>query len=542
MSTDFVPMNSLLSRKLPLNSADFEVLRSSEQIYVDKAQAVLNISVFNSSFLFTRPRRFGKTLLISTFASLFEHGLKYFEGLKIDKQYRKFWEKEKTYKVLRLDFSLCSVFPDVKEFLIAFENQLSNALIRIGLKLPEENKKTSLVSRFDRLLNGLDDASLVLLIDEYDAPLNHCLDNEQLFSEVRNELYSFYLDVKNQSPKMRFVFMTGISKYKNLGIFSGTNQFTDLSLMSDYGTLLGYTKEEIEEYFLPFVENAANVLNISYEACLDKMATYYDGYCFDSNASTHVFTPWSVLNFLRYPQNGFNNYWYESGGQPSVLLNYISKNGLKSPDEFEKDVCIEITELDSSEELSLLNPEVLLYQAGYLTIKKRFSPIAVTLNYPDLEVADSMARVYVDKFVKGKSWLNLYTEFMEHTPEQIIVFLNNNLLSIPYIAYPVENESVLRAILGCCIKSSGLEARFEESNACGRSDLEVRAGKRYFVIELKYAREEDQTDQLLAQAEAQIKARHYGEQNALGLVHVYMALVFSGKERRFVKYSVRIEA
>ncbi len=199
MSTDFVPMNSLLSRKLPLNSADFEVLRSSEQIYVDKAQAVLNISVFNSSFLFTRPRRFGKTLLISTFASLFEHGLKYFEGLKIDKQYRKFWEKEKTYKVLRLDFSLCSVFSDVKEFLIAFENQLSNALIRIGLKLPEENEKDTFVPRFDRLLNGFDDASLVLLIDEYDAPLNRCLDNEKLFSEVKNELYAFYLDLKNQS-------------------------------------------------------------------------------------------------------------------------------------------------------------------------------------------------------------------------------------------------------------------------------------------------------------------------------------------------------
>lgn len=195
--------------------------------------------------MFTRPRRFGKTLLISTFASLFEHGLKYFEGLKIDKQYRKFWEKEKTYKVLRLDFSLCSVFPDVKEFLIAFENQLSNALIRIGLKLPEENEKDKLVSRFDRLLNGFDDASLVLLIDEYDAPLNRCLDNEKLFSEVKNELYAFYLDLKNQSSKMRFVFMTDVNKYKYLGIFSGANHVIDLSLMSDYGTLLGYTKEEI---------------------------------------------------------------------------------------------------------------------------------------------------------------------------------------------------------------------------------------------------------------------------------------------------------
>ena len=542
MSSDFVPMNLLLSRKLPLNSADFEVLRSSEQIYVDKAQAVLNISVFNSSFLFTRPRFFGKTLLISTFASLFEHGFKYFEGLKIDKQYRKFWENEKTYKVLRLDLSLCSVFSDVKEFLTAFENQLSNALIRIGMKLSEKGENDTLISRFDRLLNGLDDASLVLLIDEYDAPLNHCLDNEQLFSEVRNELYSFYLDVKNQSPKMRFVFMTGVNNYKNFEIFSGANHVIDLSLMSDYGTLLGYTKEEIEEYFSPFVENAAKVLNISYEACLNKMATYYDGYCFDSNASTHVFTPRSVLNFLKYPQNEFDNYWYESSRLPSVLINYIKKHSLCTPDAYGREQSISIVELDSSSDSGEVNDLALLFQIGYLSIKKAMpKDKVVVLNYPNSKVANSMARIYVDKFVKGKSWLNLYTEFMEHTPEQIVDFLNNNLLATTYVVYPVENESVLRAILGFCIKSSGLEARFEESNACGRSDLEVRAGKRYFVIELKYASEEDQTDQLLAQAEAQITARHYGEQNGQGVIHVYMALVFSGKERRFVKYSVRIE-
>ncbi len=532
-------------RLLPNAQSEFESLRSFFKIYVDKTELIFSLAMDCNCYFISRPRRFGKTLLISTFASLFEHGLKYFDGLKLDKQYRKFWEKEQTYKVLRLDFSLCSTFSNVEEFLIAFENQLSNALIESGLSLPKKNwEQDTLVSRFDRLLNGLNNASLVLLIDEYDAPLNHCLDNEKLFSEVRDELYAFYLDVKKQSPKMRFVFMTGISKYKNLGIFSGTNHFTDLSLMSDYGTLLGYTKEEVEEYFSPFVENAAKVLNISYEDCIKKMATYYDGYCFDSNASTHVFTPWSVLNFLRYPQNGFNNYWYESGGQPSVLLNYIKKHSLCTPDAYGREQRISIRELDSSCELGEINDLALLFQAGYLSIKKAMpKDKAVVLNYPNSEVADSMAVLYAERLFGNRdplSFLDIGANelFETQTPEDIVKTLNRLYLEIDYQNYPIHDEASVRSHLQMYLRGAEIKATVEMHNAKGRSDLEFVAGTRYFVMEFKYQRAGDDPELLLKDAEKQIKTKHYGEQLYPKLKHVHMALVFSGEKRQFVKYAV----
>lgn len=532
----FAPIDDLQSRKLPIDSVGFEVLRSSGQIYVDKASFVFKLAVCNASFFLSRPRRFGKTLLLSTFKSLFEHGLKYFLDLQIDHSFREFWSQEKSYKVLRLDFSLCNAFTDSNDFLVAFENMLSDAMLDIGCVLPSQNGKADhLSSRFSRFLDSLNDTGLVLLIDEYDAPLNHCLHNTQLFENVRAEIFKFYSVIKSKRPKFRFVFMTGISKYKNLGIFSGINNFTDLSLIPDYGTVLGYTKEEVAKYFELFLKNAASVLNLSSDEVLKKMAEHYDGFCFDERASTHVFNPWSVLNFLKYPQRGFRNYWYESGGQSSLLLNYISVNGLKSPDDYAKDVSVLNTDLDSSQELASLKPAVLLYQAGYLTIKRCISPVATELNYPNLEVSDSMARVYVDKFVHSSNWFSLYSEFMEHEPEHIVQFFNRELLAIPYISYPVNNEAVLQAILGCCIRASGLDTKFETSNAFGRSDLEVNAGARYFVIELKFAKKEALEDKLLDEAVAQIKSRHYGEHQNPELQHVHMALVYSQSKRQFVK-------
>ena len=285
-------------------------------------------------------------------------------------------------------------------------------------------------------------------------------------------------------------------------------------------------------------------MNISYEACLKKMAAYYDGYCFDSNASTHVFTPWSVLNFLRYPQNGFNNYWYESGGQPSVLLNYIKKHSLWTPDAYGREQRISIRELDSSCELGEINDLALLFQAGYLSIKKAMpKDKAVVLNYPNLEVADSMAVLYAERLFGNRdplSFLDIGANelFETQTPEEIVNTLNRLYLEIDYQYYPIQNEASVRSHLQMYLRGAEIKATVEMHNAKGRSDLEFVAGTRYLVMEFKYQREGDDPGLLLKEAEKQIRAKHYGEQLYSKLKHIHMALVFSGSERQFVKYAV----
>ena len=199
----------------------------------------------------SRPRRFGKSLLVSTFESLFRYGLRDFEGLAIEP----LWS-DRTYRVLRLDFSLVRDFSDIKGLAAQFEHMLEDAALHAGLKVPETT--TDPISRFVSMLARLSESSLVLLIDEYDAPLTAHLDNPQLFESVQLALSRFYAAVKSYEGCLRFFFMTGITKLSNTGIFSSFNNMTDISSDRHYGTLLGYTEQELIEDFSDYLHRAAD--------------------------------------------------------------------------------------------------------------------------------------------------------------------------------------------------------------------------------------------------------------------------------------------
>ena len=172
-------------------------------------------------------------------------------------------------------------------------------------------------------LSEQSDKSLVLLIDEYDASLTSCLDKPVLFEEIQQILKAFWSTIRCQEGCLRFFFMTGVTKLGTSEIFPGFVNFVDISQSPAYGTLLGFTESEIRRDFAFYIEKAANQLHCDKEEILHQLRLHYNGFCFDRNASTHVYCPWSVLNFLNEPKEGFHHYWFLSGGKPNVLKKYL---------------------------------------------------------------------------------------------------------------------------------------------------------------------------------------------------------------------------
>lgn len=522
---------------LPLGSSNFATLRLRNQIYVDKTAQIYEIASKAEKFFLSRPRRFGKSLLISTFESLFKYGLRDFKGLAIEK----LWRDTGTYKVVRLDFSRIKNFSSVEEFSLRLTSVLSRGFSSCGFAYREDPIET--VS--DQISDWLDTIplnSLVLLIDEYDAPLTACLNNAELFEQVRAELSDFYATVKSNDGAVRFFFMTGITKFNKTSIFSELNNFSDLTLDVDYGALLGYTYDEVEQYFGAYLDRASELLNKPRKELLAELTNRYDGFCFERSATQHVFSPWSLLKFLSSPRNGLIDYWFESGGRPTALLEYLKSHSLRNPEEYAQEKSITLSNLSGSSDAENLSDIGLLTQAGYLTIKSVEYGDTVYVDYPNAEVRRSMAQLYMEQLLNGKSAGQvgagpIVKVLTSEDAESVFHILNRLFGSIDYQHYPVKDEYSVRAFTQVYMAGAGLEPKVEVHNSKGRSDLEVSAGNRHWVIEFKFCREEENSERLLQEATEQIQSRHYGEQNvSAGLIRV--ALVFSGKQRQFVKWKV----
>lgn len=519
----------------------FSTLRRENRIYVDKTELVFSLAEKNQQFFLSRPRRFGKSLLVTTFASLFQFGLRDFKGLAIEK----LW-KDTTYNVVRLDFSRVKNFGDSFE---DFENKyrwmLANAFGKLGFVL-RENTTEPIEEQLSAWMEDQADGSLVLLVDEYDSPLTACLHNPALFDRVQSRLADFYAQVKSNAGMLRFFFMTGITKMKQTGIFSEFTDLIDITLRSDYGTLLGYTEEEILSYFGDYIEDASQILRMKPSDVMQALRRNYDGYCFDDKVSSHVYTPWSVLNFLNCPGDGFRNYWFETGGISSSLINYFKSHALRDPAEFQDPKHLSREVLAVSTGLSALSDVALLTQAGYLTIKD-YRDGEFSLGYPNEEVKASMGALYSGMLLKGKTLSevkagNIVSLMAKDTPDAVITGFNRMFMALDYVRYPIIDEAACRGYLQAMLCGAGVYAQVEVHNALGRSDLEVDAGNRRWIFELKYlaasaAKSEALKTRLLAEAEKQIQSRRYGEQDVSGRELMRIAAVFSEKERQIVSWT-----
>lgn len=526
-------MSELRVQDLPVGTSSFEKLRLCNQLFVDKTALIFNFASSTGCFFLTRPRRFGKSLLVSTLASLFANGLKHFHGLAIES----LW-KDRTYCVVELDFLKIRNFSDIDSFEKRLKSLIVRSFARAGFTL-DRSEEDEWLDQLSDWMSDQPSCSLVVLIDEYDAPLTASLEDASLFEVVRKRLADFYALLKTNDDCLRFVFMTGITKFSQTGIFSELNNFTDISLMPEFGSLLGYSEEDIELYFSSFIENAAKKLTLPVETLRTKLRENYDGYCFERSATVRVYAPWSVLNFFRWPEQGFVNYWIESGGNITLLQQYLHSHVLKSPTEYAEEKTLELQQLSTASDLNGINDIALLMQTGYLTIRGKEGNV-YRLSYPNREVTEAMAILYSNMLLGARklpdsSGFDLSRCLREGDVESLLSAANRVFAAIDYAQYPIKSEKDCQTFLQLFIAGMGFDVVAERHGALGRSDLEVDAGTCHWVFEIKYAAPDGMSETaLLEKACRQIRERNYGATARRPLVRV--ALVFSSDRRAFTRW------
>ena len=512
------------TKQLP-DTTDFGELIDNNCIYVDKTAIINQFASKKGPFFISRPRRFGKSTLINTLHELFSHGLEKFKGLKIEP----LW-KDKTYKVLHLDFSSYNFLSEIN-FNDYFYEDLKQEFLSIGLKVNDSTLDTKIPALlFDNVLkNNPSDQKIVLLIDEYDTPLSAVLNNEKEFIARRDILYSFYSKLKQYQGRFRFIFITGVTYYSHTSIFSAFNHLTDLTLDSDYGALLGYTSDELESYFSEYIDNAVETLNrkfpterYTHEKVVEELKRNYDGYSFDEDCMHHVYNPWSILNFLKSPHRGFIPYWVSSGGStPTFLVNYLKQKLKKyNADELQSLLGIDSTvnkDTDSLypsiENISNIDLFAILYQAGYFCIKSAFDGY-FKVGIPNLEVKKAYSNLVLNQLTKSQdSKLRFIEPFKEVLAsgnlDKIKELFNTLINEFSYETVKKFNEACFRDVLKLAMLTFNVSASTEVMGACGRADITAEAGDYLYVFELKVTDNSKDIDTKLTEAKDQIIKNKY---------------------------------
>ena len=510
------------TKQLP-DTTDFGELIDNNCIYVDKTAIINQFASKKGPFFISRPRRFGKSTLINTLHELFAHGLEKFKGLKIEP----LW-KDKTYKVLHLDFSVFKETPSIGSFNNDFKDSLRFSLERAGIE-PTKEKVDFPAKLLEKSIENEDERAVVLLVDEYDAPLTAVLNDSNEFEDRRKILSNFYMTVKSFQVKFRFIFITGVTYYSHTSIFSAFNHLTDLTLDSDYGALLGYTSDELESYFSEYIDNAVETLNrkfpterYTHEKVVEELKRNYDGYSFDEDCMHHVYNPWSILNFLKSPHRGFIPYWVSSGGStPTFLVNYL-KQGLKkyNSNELQSLLGIDSTvnkDTDSLypsiENISNIDLFAILYQAGYFCIKSAFDGY-FKVGIPNLEVKKAYSNLVLNQLTKSQdSKLRFIEPFKEVLAsgnlDKIKELFNTLINEFSYETVKKFNEACFRDVLKLAMLTFNVSASTEVMGACGRADITAEAGKYLYVFELKVTDNSKDIDTKLTKAKDQIIKNKY---------------------------------
>mgnify|MGYP005841300883 CR=1 FL=1 len=370
-----------MTKKLPLGLQDFRGIIEDGYKYVDKTRYLHAMCTTGKYYFLSRPRRFGKSLTLSTLAELFSGSRELFEGLWIADK----WDWEKRYPVIH--FSLKSL----NYLQRGLEESLAERIGEIAQNYGVALAQTTATDRLRELIIALKERGKVaVLIDEYDAPIVDYLgrDMDQAICN-RNHLKSFYTVLKDMDAHLHFVLLTGVSRFSKVGIFSGLNNLQDLTGDEQYATMLGYTQEELENNFEAEIADAAQRMGIGRGELLDKMQFWYNGYRFEENAPK-VYNPVSVNLFLKLKK--FENFWFETG-TPTLLINMLKEKGLYH---FSLEPVSEYA--FSSFEVEDINLYGLLYQTGYLTIVRRDEYGLYHLDYPNHEVKSSMVAYLMEAF------------------------------------------------------------------------------------------------------------------------------------------------
>ena len=469
-------------KNLPIGIQNLPEIINENYVYIDKTALVHQLITQGKTYFLSRPRRFGKSLLISTFKEIFLGNRELFKGLAIDSLPYD-WKK---HPVIHLSFT--SISNDtVRELTKSLKRKLINDARTIGLTLPDDLAPKEM---FEMLINELAKKErVVVLIDEYDYPILSHINDLATADAMREVLREFYIVLKDLDEKLRFVFLTGVSKFSKVSIFSGLNQLKDITTSKDAADLCGYTQNELEASFANHMDSFANEQNMTKQELLAELKKWYNGFRF-SPADIKVYNPFSILN--AFSNKHFNNYWFASG-TPAFFIRIVRNN----PDIINQCMMLESQKISSYgfEKFSIENYYTdlinLLYQTGYLTIVdcQRNSNV-YQLGYPNFEVRSSMIVEVFNLTAKVND--AVVTDFSERfraaiKNDDIELFckiMKDFFQVFPHVLV-VDREKFYQGVFFTVCKLANAQVDVEHATSRGFIDAVIETDKAVYVIEFK---------------------------------------------------------
>ena len=534
------------------NTGSFKKFYLNDQIYVDKTEYIYNLINNEARVFISRPRRFGKSLTLDTIATLFETGVEpYFKGTWI---YDKWTEP--TYPVFRLSFLNLD-----NSSLDLFKKQLNSIISEFAIKISVKGyvEKTEPEDSILSLLEKLEEETrqIVILIDEYDYQLTSNINHDVLYKQFQQKIKRFYANIKDKFA-IKFLGITGVTRLKDVSIFSVGSDIRDITNASAYSQMIGFTRDEIKRYYIDYLKLAASyenkcrveeVTGTQIESMLDRLAKNYDGYCFDEDYKKKVFSTWSVNTFfqtmIEKKKVQFGEYWYDNGGLPSILVNYLKTHELNAFEYLnkEKSVTIPVNDFLNPTSLTTINQNVLMCQTGYLTLRSalKSGDLTVDLGIPNGEIYKALNRLLAINFYKEGIYAlakGVRDLLDAGEIEDIIDRFNSVINSVSYDHFPINSEAMVQNYLYLFLIGAGIETTTESHSSKGRADLIIETKNRRLVFELKYAENDNAAKTKLSEAVEQIKSRDYGNTEPKKNELLRIATVFNAKPkvRAFTEY------
>ena len=510
-------------KKLPIGIQTFQNIITENYCYVDKTHYVSRLVSEGKYYFLSRPRRFGKSLFLSTLKSAFSDQKELFQGLFLERN----WDWNVTYPVVHISFG-AGVVQNKKDLYNNFDYILNDHARKYGISYTYEDPK----NRFAQLIQTLYEMfkrHVVVLVDEYDKPILDNISDTQTAVAIREELKNIYSVIKDSDPYIKFVFITGVSKFSKVSLFSGLNNLNDITIESPYSAICGYTQKDLETVFADRLEGVD----------LDEVKKWYNGYNW---LGEEVYNPFDILLYLRNKE--FRSYWFETG-TPTFLIKLLEEKQYFIPD---------IENIKASEriigsfDVDRLEIETLLFQTGYLTIKsvrKIINTNQFILGYPNSEVKQSLT----DSILY---FLTSATVEKENNKFAIFEAISNNdfdllkrtfhafFASIPHEWYRKNQishyEGYYASIVYCYFASLGLDVKPEDPTNHGQIDLAIRFENRIYLLEFKVV-------ELTGAGSAlkQIKEKKYHEKYAGRDVYL-VGIEFSHEDRNIVNFEWEFQA
>ena len=508
-------------KRLPIGQQDFENIIERNGIYADKTKIIYDLLETADCFFLSRPRRFGKSLLISVLKYLFEGRKELFAGLWIEDKIE--WKK---IPVVRIDMSAVDFYErtlsDGINFVLKSEAERNNVVVS-----GDSNKEI-----FTNLIKTLYETTgekVVVLVDEYDKPLVEYINEPEKAEENRLILRNFYGVLKPCSDKLRMVFITGISRFSKLSIFSELNNLADISMDEEFAAICGFTKDDLNNYFSEYKDLACEKLQLSLEE-LDREITYwYDGYKFDGK--THIYNPFSMLNF--FSKREFKNYWFGSG-LPKLLVDFIKEHGIDAKELENTTVSDEVL---NNFDVTKIDIKALMFQTGYLTIAGKDKYGDYILDYPNEEIRKSFYNFFLeqysdkDDYFLKKNKVNLLESLEKCDIDSFVSGVNALFASIPYILAGNANENYYSSLIHVLLRTLGYMATSELMSYHGRADAVIKTEDTIYIFEYKMA------PHSAADGMNQIKTNGYADEFASDpRKKVAVSLVIDKEKRQITEY------